>query len=162
MGNNGWYISPVTINLSANDLNPTITLSGVKANSTVYTTTSGSFYTPYTGDITISSDGIQTYYYKSEDNAGNMESEKNTGAIKIDKTSPTGSITQASIDNSGATSVMTVKVTTSDVLSGIDISGFILNFLNGSTPVTPTLTSPFSVTGDIHNGVGLLYIISVH
>jgi len=84
MGNNGWYVSTVTISFNATD-----NLSGVDI--TKYKIDDGSWET-YDGDIDVVDNGEHTVYFYSIDNAGNIEGEKNT-TFKIDKEKPTIHIT---------------------------------------------------------------------
>ncbi len=84
-GENGWYISNVTVNLSSTD-----DLSGV--NATYYSLDGGDFVI-YEGNFTISEDGIHTILYYSVDNRENIEDIKETN-IEIDKTPPLANITE--------------------------------------------------------------------
>jgi parallel beta-helix repeat protein len=77
-GENGWYLSDVTITLSATD-----NLSGVKE--IKYKIDDGIWQIYPAGGITVT--GSNVFYYRAEDNAGNLESEKSI-EVKIDKTSP--------------------------------------------------------------------------
>ena len=65
----GVYISPVTVTLNATDDN-----SGVKY--TKYRVDTAGWDT-YTAPFTVTNDGAHTVYFYSEDNAGNLEIEKN-------------------------------------------------------------------------------------
>lgn len=65
-GSNGWYVSNVQVALTASDSGG----SGVK--STEYSF-DGSTWITYTGPFTISEEGTKTVYYRSTDNAGNVE-----------------------------------------------------------------------------------------
>ncbi|KAA0010513.1 MAG: hypothetical protein FE041_05200 [Thermoplasmata archaeon] len=78
-GNNGWYVSNVTITLNAND-----NVSGV--NVTKYKIDDGNWEN-YSGAFIISEEGEHTIKYYSIDNAGNEEDQKEIN-IKIDKTKP--------------------------------------------------------------------------
>jgi len=82
-GNNGWYVSNVTITLNAND-----NISGV--NITKYKIDDGN-WKKYTKPIKVINNGEHTIKYYSVDNAGNEEETK-TFTIKIDKTKSTVSI----------------------------------------------------------------------
>ena len=77
-GENGWYLSDVTITLSATD-----NLSGVKE--IKYKIDDGIWQIYPAGGITVT--GSNVFYYRAEDNAGNLESEKSI-EVKIDKTPP--------------------------------------------------------------------------
>jgi len=82
-GNDGWYITNVTVTLVATDAT-----SGV--NKTFYRINNGT-WNEYTEPFDITEDGVYTLYYYSVDKAGNEEEEK-TKTIKIDKAMPTVTI----------------------------------------------------------------------
>ena len=111
-GENGWYTSAVQVTLSASDNSGG---SGVKL--IQYRIDSGSWHT-YSSPFTVSGDGSHTVRYKSQDNAGNWESEKQV-SVRIDTTVPTGSLTI----NDGAMTAPGVLVrigpSASDATSGI-------------------------------------------
>ena len=81
-GNNDWYTSNVQVNLIATDDEGG---SGVKMTEYSF---DGTNWIQYTGQFTMTDEGTTTVYYRSTDNAGNIESIK-TQAVKIDKTPPT-------------------------------------------------------------------------
>jgi len=106
-----WNNNDVTVNLTANDA-----LSGV----------AGTFYTLDGGaqqsgtSITLSTEGIHTLQFWSVDKAGNTETAQSV-QVKIDRTSPTISHTQAPIPNVNGWNKANVTVTfvCNDSLSGI-------------------------------------------
>lgn len=79
-GKNGWYTSDVTVSLSASD-----DMSGVK---TTQYQINGQGWTDYKGVIKLTTDGVSTVEYRSEDVGGNVENTKSI-EVKIDKTAPT-------------------------------------------------------------------------
>ncbi|WJH36092.1 right-handed parallel beta-helix repeat-containing protein [Paenibacillus sp. CC-CFT747] len=79
-GKNGWYTSAATVSLSASDH-----LSGVAA--TEYRIGDNGSWTPYTGPVTFSDEGITRIQFRSVDKAGNIEAAQ-TVEIPIDKTAP--------------------------------------------------------------------------
>ncbi len=85
-GDNGWYTSDVTATLTATD----------SAGGSGVALTEYSFdniiWNNYTGPLTLTNEGTTTVYYRSTDNAGNVEATKNQ-IVLIDKTAPTVSIT---------------------------------------------------------------------
>jgi len=89
-GDNGWYVSNVTVILSATDSG-----SGVK--STKYKIGSGSWQT-YSSSFQLTTEGITTVNYYSVDNADNQE-EQQSREIKIDKTSPPAPVISSSTHN---------------------------------------------------------------
>jgi len=83
-GNNGWYISDVSVSLNGTD-EPAGCGVGVK--NTEYSF-DGTTWTAYTGPFTVSDEGVTTVYYRSTDNEDNIEEIKSEN-VKIDKTPPT-------------------------------------------------------------------------
>lgn len=83
-GNHGWYVSPVTITLTATD--------DTEVAATYYRIDGGAWLT-YTAPITISVDGTHWVDYYSVDLVGNAEPMKSTISFKIDTKAPTGEIT---------------------------------------------------------------------
>ncbi len=88
-GENSWYTSAVQVTLSASDNSGG---SGVKL--TQYRIDAGDWQN-YAGAFSVSGDGGHTVYYRSQDNAGNWETEKST-TFKIDTTAPTNATSAAS------------------------------------------------------------------
>ncbi len=114
-GNNGWNISNVTVILSAVDIN-----GGSGVENTEYGF-DGSNWNTYTAPVIITTEGITTVYYRSTDNAGNIEFAKNQ-TVKIDKTSPViiSSQTPAPNVNGWNNANVTVHFDCSDSLSGLE------------------------------------------
>ncbi len=85
LGSNDWYTSDVQINLAAAD----------NEAGTGVAITEFSFddinWSTYTAPFNISNEGITAVFYRSTDNAGNVESTRHK-SIKIDKTPPEGAI----------------------------------------------------------------------
>ena len=140
LGNNNWYISNVNVMLTALDDS-----SGV--NKTFYRLDSGLWQT-YTNTFTISSDGTHVIDYYSTDMLGNRENTKSV-TVKIDKTASSASIIKPEkgflyirdkkITYIGQTIVIgriTVKVSTSDMVSGITKVDFYVDNKLKSTDTT--------------------------
>ncbi len=85
LGNNSWFTSDVQVNLTATD-----NKDGSGVNTTEYSF-NNTTWNIYTAPFNMSSEGIVMIYYRSVDNAGNIESTKNQ-TVKIDKTVPEVSI----------------------------------------------------------------------
>jgi hypothetical protein len=119
-GDNGWYISDVTVTLSATDPPEVFHIGGDGGNGpsgvnhTYYKIDSGS-WKEYTTPFMVSTEGQHTVLYYSTDIAGNVETQKSI-TIKIDQTAPTITLTKQEID------LFTVKFVAqvSDETSGID------------------------------------------
>ncbi|MBE3138093.1 MAG: right-handed parallel beta-helix repeat-containing protein [Thermoplasmata archaeon] len=85
MGENNWFISAVTVTLSAVDDS-----AGVA--STKYKLDAGPLWTTYTGAFPVTEDAEHTLYYYSVDKVGNREENK-SATLKIDRTPPTIDLT---------------------------------------------------------------------
>ncbi|WML43963.1 OmpL47-type beta-barrel domain-containing protein [Neobacillus sp. PS3-40] len=83
-GKNGWYTSDVTVSLTATD-----DMSGVK---TTQYQINGNGWSDYTAPIQLTTDGVFTIEYRSEDFRGNVEIAKSL-EVKIDKIAPTLKVT---------------------------------------------------------------------
>ncbi|MGB6463925.1 MAG: Ig-like domain repeat protein [Nitrosotalea sp.] len=156
-GKNNWYISPVSVTLSATD-NPGG--SGVK--STAYSLDGGPERT-YSGPIAITGDSNHTLTFNSTDNAGNME-QPNILHIAIDTTNPVivvpSDITVYPTSVSGRevtfSSTNGTLATATDATSGIDKITYSppsgSTFPIGQTTVTVTVTDNAGnvATGTFH------------
>lgn len=112
-GLNGWYVSDVQITLTATDNEGG---SGVK--NTEYSF-DGTNWNLYTVPFAITNEGASTVYYRSTDNAGNVEPIRNQ-TINIDKTPPQIAINTPA--NGGVyvlNQALTADWSVTDALSGI-------------------------------------------
>jgi len=114
MGDNNWFVSDVTVTLSAED-----ETSGVDY--TMYKVNDGEWIT-YTGPFNICGDGMHILYYYSVDFAGNVE-DVNEAYLKIDQTDPTIDLIIEKIGSN--TWLLTADV--SDETSGIAKVEFYIN-----------------------------------
>ena len=108
-----WTNQDVSVKLSASDEN-----SGVAK--TEYKINDGEWI-PYTNEIQVTAEGLNTVYYRSVDKAGNTEVTK-SAEVKIDKTAPTlaFSFNPSVITNRNHQLVpITATVNTNDSLSGV-------------------------------------------
>jgi hypothetical protein len=76
-GQDGWYVSPVTVTLTADD-----GLNGSGVDKTEYRVDGGAWQT-YSAPFSVGSDGSHTVGFRSTDKAGNVEAEKTT-TFKVD------------------------------------------------------------------------------
>ncbi len=115
LGNNGWYTSDVQATLNATDNEGG---SGVKITEYSF---DGINWIPYNLPFSITNEGMTMVFYKSTDNADNVESLKNQ-TVKIDKTPPTitGAPTTSPNANGWYNADVVVHFTSSDEVSGID------------------------------------------
>ena len=128
---NGWYTSNVTITLMATDA-----LSGSAG--TQYSTNGGTTWTAYTAPVVLSTDGLFTLFYRSTDNAGNLEGTKSQ-SISIDKTPPTIAgmpVAQCSIWPPNHKLVQIAAVTATDSGSGV-APGSLSVRVTSNEPVAP-------------------------
>jgi len=139
MGYNDWYVSAVTMTLTAVDPAPSI--GGV--NATYYSVNNGT-YTRYTAPVTFSTDGEYYISYYSVDSSGNQEIPKST-CFKIDLTPPTTAytLTGTTGENGWYVSDVICELTGADSTSGMYK---IYYTLDGG--VETEYTSQLVVTGD--------------
>jgi hypothetical protein len=187
-----WHNSSIIVSLSANDY-----LSGVNATynkvTSVPLSVLDSFFSWLGGifgitegyvegnNATLSTEGIYVITYYSDDHAGNTETEKVTGQVKIDKTLPTATVTvplnrtylpseSITLDFSAQDGLSGIKrisgsidgirpVSSGDVLNMGTLSGggheFILTAQDNASNLN-TLKVPFSVAGDALQGKGYI------
>ena len=125
LGNNGWYVSNVHVALTATDNE-----GGSGVAKTEYSF-DGITWNTYTAPFMVSTEGTTTVYYRSTDEAGNVETTK-TEAIKIDKTLPSITIASPQAKDYLHSENVTLNFSATDALSGIaTITGLL-----DSTPAT--------------------------
>jgi len=146
-GENGWFISDVTVTFRSND-----SLSGV--DSTLFSF-DGVEWRKYTGAFTISLEGEIRLYFKSVDVAGNSEATK-METIKIDKTPP---VLKAGRSR-GATAGVLVTFDASTSTDNIGIVSYEWDFGDGAKAygkiVTHIYTNPgiYTVTLIVKDSAG--------
>ena len=138
-GDNGWFTSNVTVTLSAID-----NISGVEKTEYSFDNTT---WTIYTTPFNITNEGNTIIYYKSTDNAGNTETIK-TETIKIDKTTPSGSIIINNGDAYTTSPSATLNLTATDATSGI----VEMRFSNDNITYTEWQTYTTSTPWTLQNG----------
>jgi len=145
-GDNGWYVSNVTVILSAADSG-----SGVKEIRYVVDGGAEQIILAGTASIGLTSDGIHTVSYYAVDNAGNTENQ-NSRTVKIDKTPP--EITINVPVNGGVyilSQVVNADWSTTDALSGLASSTGTV--LSGAAINTASVGAKnFNVTATDHAG----------
>jgi hypothetical protein len=120
-GNHGWFRSPVTAVLSADD-------PGCSGLASTQYSLDGTNWTQYSGPIQFPNEGRFQFQYRSNDHAGNTETAK-SAPINIDWTPPTVSaFATAPLDMNGIwrDSVLN-RLAVSDNLSGKDYAEYSLN-----------------------------------
>jgi len=134
LGFDDWYVSNVTVSLSATD-----DISGVAE--TAYSL-DGAPWIPYSAPFNITTEGTITIYYNSTDNLDNVEATKSE-TIKIDQELPTTLISLS--DSLGLESWylsnVTVTLTATDATSGVAETTYCLD---GNTWIP--YTEPFNIT----------------
>lgn len=116
-GTNGWYISPVTITLSANDPGSGVAL--------VEYSVDNAGFVPSTVPFTITKEGTSVVSYRASDRAGNT-GDAETATIRIDTKSPatTGTVTSGTTGWDGwYISPVTVALSATDPAGGSGLSG---------------------------------------
>ncbi|WP_256252923.1 carbohydrate binding domain-containing protein [Paenibacillus sp. UNC496MF] len=83
-GQNGWYVQPVSVTLTAEDDKP-------GAAGSEYSLDNGVNWQPYENPFTVDQDGSTVIRYRSTDGAGNVE-EARTLTVPIDRTAPTAEV----------------------------------------------------------------------
>ena len=138
VGTNNWYVSPVSVTLSATD-----NTGGSGVQSTTYSLDGGP-QTTYSTPFTVTGDSNHTLTFNSTDNAGNVES-PNTLHIAIDTTPPVTTDTPSGTTGNNGWYVSPVSVTLSatDDLSGVAATSY---SLDGDSHTT--YSTPFTITGD--------------
>jgi chitodextrinase len=133
-GQNGWFLSDVTVNLSA--------VSNVSEIDKIKYSFDNSSWVTYTGPFQVTHAGANTLYYGATDKAGNVEPTKNV-TLKIDKTPPTAIITGN----------RTLRVNESISLSGgsstddVGVVSFAWDFGDGATAQGKTTAHTYSKDG---------------
>lgn len=123
-GNQNWYRSDVTVSLSTTD-----DWSGV--NKTEYTF-DNVIWTVYMAPFDVTAEGTTTIYFKSTDNAGNVETVQ-TQSVKIDKTAPTTGVpTRTPVTDVLFGQQVTVAVSATDSMSGLANANLSYSLDNGT------------------------------
>jgi hypothetical protein len=114
-GQNGWYVNPVTLSLSASDYSP----DGLKSE---YSLNGGVTWQVYASQVTFDQDGKYTVNYHSKNQKGNEEALK-TIRFMVDTTAPTtvAAVSPAVPDGNYGwyKSDVTVSLSVYDSLSGV-------------------------------------------
>ncbi|WP_307203481.1 OmpL47-type beta-barrel domain-containing protein [Paenibacillus harenae] len=132
----GWQTHPVNVVLQATDAD-----SGVA--STYYSLDGGAYTTG--NSVSISSEGIHTLRYYSEDQAGNKEAVKEK-IIQIDLTAPT--ITMPDISKLLISDALNYPIVASDATSGVDSVSVTCDGKPASQLITAT---PLSLSLGVHS-----------
>jgi hypothetical protein len=114
-GDNGWFVSNVTVILSAVDYSAGVDFTMYKLDAGIWTT--------YTAPFSVTDDSNHTLSYYSVDKVGNKETEKGPFDFKLDKTIPLINLT---VEKTGLSKWL-LTATVSDETSGIAKVEFYLN-----------------------------------
>jgi parallel beta-helix repeat protein len=144
LGDNNWYISDVTVALTATD-----NAAGVQT--TMYKLNDGD-WTEYKNPFVVTEDGVHTLVYYSVDKLGNTEA-NNSATFKIDKTAP---VIVLMVEKTGLKWLLTAAVT--DDTSGIARVEFYLNgeYLGEDTeaPYTWEVTKKGTAQAIVYDNAG--------
>ncbi|MDI6916569.1 MAG: right-handed parallel beta-helix repeat-containing protein, partial [Thermoplasmatales archaeon] len=147
MGDNGWYVSDVTLTIAAAD-----ETSGVAY---IEYRIDGGEWTVYTSPIVISADGIHTVEFRAVDNAGNRGVSV-TVDVKIDNTSP---VTTAEVPPEWSNKNVTINLTAYDGEgSGV---ATIYYQIDGTEWVLGTTVTILAPSGHSNDGIHTIYYYSV-
>jgi len=127
-GSKNWYTSDIHVTLSAIDDG------GSGVNNTEYSTDGANWIPSIVTPVTFSNEGITEVFYRSTDNAGNVEATKNQ-TIKIDKAPPviTGNLTTPYNAYGWYNSDVIARFNCVDTISGSVNSSFdVFVFLEGA------------------------------
>ncbi len=131
---NGWYTGAATVTLTATD--------DTAVASTQFQLDTGD-WTPYTEPISVTGDGVHTVWFRSTDEAGNVEDTKSV-EVKVDTTAPVTTAAFAPPTDAGwHNGAVPVTLSAADAGSGVTAVQWSLD--GGAwTPYT----APVAVTGD--------------
>ena len=134
LGNDGWYVSDVTVTLQTSDV-----VSGILK---IEYSFDGDTWIIYTTPFTIDTEGTTTVHVRSTDNAGNVETE--TFDVKIDKTPPvTTDSLSGTFSNGWYTSEVTITLDAFDATSGVENI-----YYKVDNDIEQIYSAPFLVSGD--------------
>ncbi|MFX0021273.1 MAG: OmpL47-type beta-barrel domain-containing protein [Candidatus Hermodarchaeota archaeon] len=161
LGENGWYISDVTVTLVATDDFPGVNyFSGVNFTEYSY---DNEIWETYVSPLSIQTEGITTVYFRSTDNVGWIET-LNSIEVKIDKALPTATPTLTGVlgENGWYISDVTVTLDASDSISGVDCILYRIVHVGPfsgpvkTLPTPPTIyTEPFTIEWE---GLRMVYV----
>jgi PKD repeat protein/glucose/arabinose dehydrogenase len=135
---NGWFTGPATVTLTATDND-----GGSGVARTEYQLDTATAWTPYTGPVTVSGDGVHEVRFRSVDEAGNAEAAKAV-EVKVDATAPVTTATFAPPNDDGW-HAGAVPVTLTPVDSGSGVAAVEYALDGGDWQ---PYTQPVDVTGD--------------
>ena len=137
VGENNWFISNVTVTLTAED-----SLSGVDS---IFYSFDNINWLKYVGPFTIGDEGTNTIYFKSVDKAGNTETVK-VETVAIDRTPPT---TVHNYDGLWHNTDFTISLTAIDNESGVAETYYKIN--NGPVKSLSINGQPLITTESTNN-----------
>jgi hypothetical protein len=151
MGDDDWYVSDVTITLTATDPWPYIAPSGVN---NTYISFDGVTFELYTTPVIVDTDGddIQFWYY-SDDMNGNVEDVNGPVTFKRDATSPT-------IDLSWDGDNMIIIADVDDATSGVARVEFFVDDEYLGEVTAPPFEWEWSGSGSGHTAQAIVYDIA--
>jgi hypothetical protein len=148
-GQNGWYISPVTIMANCSDTVSGLASQGVSLDGS-----------PWSPSLTIATDGNYTIHVQAQDNAGNSTSASQT--VHVDTTAPAANLVVPAPDgkNGWYLAPVTVSAQGTDATSGVASQQVSLDGSNWS----PSLSLPdggvYTVQGRVVDNAGNVSTVS--
>ncbi|NUM45746.1 MAG: FG-GAP repeat protein, partial [Anaerolineales bacterium] len=153
LGQNGWYVTPVEITLTATDLMPG---SGVDDIEYMFAACSeqGSWQT-YKEPFTYAEEGTHAFCYRAHDKAGNVEQQPTLNVVvKIDTLPPVTTANVVGLDANGWSrfNPTTIELSAADNIGGSNIA-LIQYRVDVDDPEEPWLpyNGPFPVSGEGHH-----------
>jgi hypothetical protein len=124
-GKNGWYVSDVTVKITAVDPKVADVSSGVAK---IEYQVDGGAWTTYSAAFKVTTDKADHIVkYRATDKVGNVETEKTIPTFKVDKTKPVISMEYVAEKTGMGQYQIVVTVTASDAMSGMDKVEFYFN-----------------------------------
>jgi hypothetical protein len=115
----GWYLSNVTVTLSANDLTSGVAAVYYSVNSSACATQATSYCTLYRSPFTVSAQGADRVYFFAKDNAGNF-SAMQTQTIDLDDVPPVTTLALSGTPyGAGYSGPVTLTLHATDAASGV-------------------------------------------
>ncbi len=149
-GQNGWYISPVSITANCSDAVSGLASQGVSLD--------GSTWSP---SLTISTDGNYTAHVQAQDNAGNTASASQT--VHVDTTGPAANLVVPAPDgkNGWYLSPVTATAQGTDATSGVASQQVSLDGSSWSPSLTLSADGVYTVQGKVVDNAGNASTLSI-
>ena len=148
-GDNGWYVSPITVTANSSDATSRIESQGVSLDGTTWKPS-----------ITLSTDGTYAVQVQAKDKAGNTAS--TTRTIKLDTTPPTASFQAPPADGNNGWYVtpVTISAVGTDATSGVASQLVSLDGSSWVSSLTLAEDGVYTITGRVTDNAGNIKDVS--